>query len=104
MYFNEMTWVELCLFQVSVVAETRNQAHSREMIDALKEKYDQITVSGSGKALAEVNGPENGLDDSDEEKDNFKEDLLQSNTNWLATGTTFARNRRQSISISEMTL
>ena len=99
-----MTWVELCLFQVSVVAETRNQGHSREMIDVLKEKYEHITVSGSGKALAEVNGNENGLDDSDEEDHNLKEDLLQSNTNWLSTGTTFARNRRKSVSICEMAL
>ena len=27
-----MTWVELCLFQVVVVAETRNQGHSRERL------------------------------------------------------------------------
>ena len=105
MYPNEITWVELCLFQVVVVAETRNQGHSREMIEVLKEKYDQITVSGSFKALAESNGMNgNGLDESDEDTDNFHEDLLRSNTNWLATGATFARARRQSIGISEMTL
>ena len=98
-------WVELCSFQVVVVAETRNQGHSREMIEALRQKYDQITVSGSGKALAEANGMNgNGLDESDEESDNFKEDLLRSDTNWLAAGTTFASARRQSIGISEMTL
>ena len=97
-----MIWVELCLFQVVVVAETRNQGHSREMIDKVREKFGQITVSGSGKALAEVNGGENGLDDSEEE-DNFQEDLLRSNTNWLATGATFASARRQSVGISELT-
>ena len=101
-----MTWVELCLFQVVVVAETRNQGHSREMIEAVREKFGQITVSAMGKALAEANGAMNGngSEESDEESDNFQEDLLRSDTNWLAAGTTIARARRQSIGIAEMTL
>ena len=99
-----ITWVELCLFQVVVVAETRNQGHSREMIEAVREKFGQITVSAMGKALAEANGVMNGSEDSDEESDNFQEDLLRSDTNWLAAGTTIARARRQSIGIAEMTL
>ena len=102
--FDVMTWVELCLFQVNVVAETRNQGHSREMIEAVREKFGQITVSAMGKALAEANGVMNGSEDSDEESDNFQEDLLHSDTNWLAAGTTIARARRQSIGIAEMTL
>ena len=101
---DSMTWVELCLFQVNVVAETRNQGHSREMIEAVREKFGQITVSAMGKALAEANGVMNGSEDSDEEGDNFQEDLLRSDTNWLAAGTTIARARRQSIGIAEMTL
>ena len=101
---DSMTWVELCLFQVVVVAETRNQGHSREMIEAVREKFGQITVSAMGKALAEANGVMNGSEDSDEESDNFQEDLLRSDTNWLAAGTTIARARRQSIGIAEMTL
>ena len=101
-----ITWVELCLFQVVVVAETRNQGHSREMIEAVREKFGQITVSAMGKALAEANGGMNGngSGESDEESDNFQEDLLRSDTNWLAAGTTIARARRQSIGIAEMTL
>ena len=100
-----ITWVELCLFQVVVVAETRNQGHSREMIEAVREKFGQITVSAMGKALAEANGGMNGNgSESDEESDNFQEDLLRSDTNWLAAGTTIARARRQSIGIAEMTL
>ena len=100
-----ITWVELCLFQVVVVAETRNQGHSREMIEAVREKFGQITVSAMGKALAEANGVMNGNgSESDEDSDNFQEDLLRSDTNWLAAGTTIARARRQSIGIAEMTL
>ena len=90
---------------MNVVAETRNQGHSRDMIEAVREKFGPIKVSGSGKALAEANGMNgNGGDESDDEMDNFKEELLRSDTNWLATGATFARARRQSIGISEVHL
>ena len=72
------------------------------MIEAVRAKFGPIKVSGSETALAEANGMNrNGGDESDDEIDNFKEELLCSDTNWLATGATFARARRQTIGISE---